>query len=382
VQILLVTGPGGAGSSTVAAATALRVAGSGARCALVTTQRPQVDGLAEAVQVDVVTPQPAVEQLWARHADQLAAALPVLAVPPASSVVAVPAAAEFALLAAVAGRAAAGGTDVLVLDAGPLPAATTLLALPAALRWWLTQAAPPRIRLLAGLRAAVVPGRPAGAAALLAGVAGLERLLEDVPLADPARTAAHLVLPAEPRATAQLEGTATAWAVLGQRVASVTVSRVLPATPGEWGARRAQVQEAALDRLRALAGEVRVVAEAAAPPGDVAALRALDAALPVTAGAPPERPLPERDGAEWLLALPLPFARRGEVELTRWADDLVLTAGGQRRSVPLDPLLRRCIVSSGSLRRPGTAEAVLDVRFSPDPAQWPAGLLATEVGRG
>jgi arsenite-transporting ATPase len=108
------------------------------------------------------------------------------------------------------------------------------------------------------------------------------------------------------------------------------------------------------------------------------ALLALAAAVPVTAPAPVPPPGPQRADGGWMLGVPLPFARRGEVELTRWADDLVVTAAGQRRSLPLDPLLRRCTVSGGTLTRPGTAEATLEVRFTPDPVQWPAGLLEAQ----
>jgi arsenite-transporting ATPase len=378
VQILLVTGPGGAGSSTVAAATALTSAAAGSRCVLLTTRPPAAGGLADAVEVDVVAAQPALERLWSRHADQVSAALPMVAVPPASSVVAVPAATEFAVLAALAGHAASGRVDGVVVDAGPLPAALSLLALPAALRWWLAQAAPPRLRMLATLRSAVVPGRPGGVAALLGGVSALEELVGAVPLADPARTAVHLVLRPEPEAAGELGTAATALGVLGQRAASVTVNRVLPELPGEWGAARGRLQHAALAAVGALVDDVRSVAEAAVPPADVPGLRALDAAVPATPGAPAVPATPQRTSAGWSLALPLPFARRGEVELTRWADDLVVTAAGQRRSLPLDPLLRRCIVAGGTLTRPGTAETGLEVRFTPDPAQWPAGLLAAQ----
>jgi arsenite-transporting ATPase len=385
VQILLVTGPGGAGTSTVAAATALQLAEDGARCVLVTTRRPAVAGLDAAVRVDVVDPQRALEDVWGRHADALAAALPVLTVPPASSVVAVPAVPEAALLAVLAGHATSDATDVVVLDAGPLGAATALLALPGALRWWLAQAAPQRLRVLAGLRAAVVPGRPGGTAAALAGVRALEELLDRVHLTDPDRTAVHLVLRPEPAAADDLRAAATGLAVLGQRVASVTVGRLLPGGPGEWWAGRAAGQRAAVTAVRALAGTggaavgpVREVAEAAVPPADVAGLRALEAALRTGPAPVVTRPEARRDDGGWVLAVPLPFARRGEVELTRWADDLVVTVAGQRRSLPLDPLLRRCTVAGGSLSRPGTAATTLDVRFTPDPALWPVGLLEAQ----
>ena len=74
MQTLLVTGPGGAGSSTVAAATALRLTAAGTRCVLMTSRPPRPAGLADALRLDVVTPQPALEQLWNRHAQALAAA--------------------------------------------------------------------------------------------------------------------------------------------------------------------------------------------------------------------------------------------------------------------------------------------------------------------
>ncbi|CCH88930.1 putative ion transporting ATPase [Modestobacter italicus] len=380
MQILLVTGPGGAGSSTVAAATALRLAADGARCVLLTPHPPRVD-LGDAVRVDVVGAQPALEQLWARHAADLAGVVPVLTVPPATSVVPVPGVAEFALLAALAGHARSGDVDVVVLDAGPAPAATALLALPGALRWWLAQAAPTRLRVLATLRAAATPGRPGVAAGLLAGAAGVEELLDAAPLTDPAATAVHLVVPPAADAAATVQETATVLGVLGQRIASVTVSRVLPAGTGEWWAQRAAVQEESVRRVRELTGPVREVAERALAPTSVPDLRQLDAAVPDVVVPPVTPPAPRRTGAGWALDVPLPFVRRGQVELTRWDDDLVVTAAGVRRSLPLDALLRRCTVAGGALTDPGTAAATLEVQFTPDPAQWPAGLLDAQESR-
>jgi arsenite-transporting ATPase len=123
------------------------------------------------------------------------------------------------------------------------------------------------------------------------------------------------------------------------------------------------------------------VAEAAVPPASPADLLALGAAVPETVHRPPAAPGPQRSGEGWTLDVPLPHARRGDVELTRWADDLVVTASGVRRSLPLDALLRRCTVVAGHLRAPGTGQATLEVRFAPDPAQWPAGLLAATTER-
>ncbi|MCZ2828354.1 ion transporter [Modestobacter sp. VKM Ac-2986] len=380
LQVLLVTGPGGAGTSTVAAATALSRARAGARVVLLGAQSPVVPGVADAVTVDVVAPLPALETLWARHAEQLTAAVPVLTVPPATSVVPVPGVTAFALLTALAGHVRAGDADVVVVDAGPLADATALLALPGALRWWLGQLAPTRLRVLTTLRAAATPGRPGAATGLLDAAAAVEDLLDAVPLADPARTAVHLVLRPEPAAAGQLEETAAALAVLGQRVASATVARVLPVGAGEWWAARAAVQSDAVAAVRALSVPVAEVAEAAVPPGSTADLLALDAAVPETASAAPAPPASRRTAEGWTLDVALPHARRGEVGLTRWGDDLVVTASGVRRSLPLDALLRRCTVVSGHLTAPGTGQATLEVRFAPDPAQWPPGLLSATTG--
>jgi arsenite-transporting ATPase len=95
----------------------------------------------------------------------------------------------------------------------------------------------------------------------------------------------------------------------------------------------------------------------------------------------PAEPLPrvtERADGRRRLVLPLPFAERAGLDLTRWGDDLVVTVAGARRSIRLDALLRRCLVTAGHLADAGTAGARLEVTFTPDPQQWPADLLAAE----
>ena len=84
----------------------------------------------------------------------------------------------------------------------------------------------------------------------------------------------------------------------------------------------------------------------------------------------------DRTDRAWDLAIPLPFADRADVELTRVTDDLVVTVAGTRRALRLDALLRRCTVTGGRLDTPGTAGARLVVSFEPDPRLWPADLLA------
>lgn len=376
---LLVTGPGGAGSSTVSAALAVRAARAG-RATVLLSRRPVPVGDVEGLRVATPDPQRAFEGLWGSAGPVLSGALPDLPVPPASSVVAPPGAADLALLAALAEARAGGGADLVVVDAGPLESALALLALPAGLRWWLDQVLPTRLRMLGAVRTAAVRTgavRPGPVDAALAAVPAVERLLSRVELADPAATQVRLV--AEPReaAVAAVRDALPVLALHGQRPALVH-ARVLPdGGSGPWWEARLAEQERCLAELAGLAPVAHVPERAGAPTGaDELAGLVTDDAVPAVA--PLEAPAPARVPGGWRLAVPLPFARRGALELTRWDDDLVVTVAGARRSLRLDPLLRRCVVTGGSLADAGTATARLEVDFAPDPQQWPADLLAAE----
>jgi arsenite-transporting ATPase len=380
-RTLLFTGPGGAGTTTTAAAAAVRAARTGARTLLLSRQEPRIAGLdaVPGLTVRTVDPQRALERLWRDRSGEVAAALPGLTLPPASSVVPLPGTGDLALLAELA-RADA---DAVVVDAGPLERVTALLGLPGTLRWWLDQALPPRLRALGAVRTAAVR---AGAArrgpvdAALAAVPVIEELVDDAALTDPGRTAVAAVTTAGRDPAAAVRRAATVLGLHGQRTAAVLVRQLPRASrSGAWWERRAAEQEAVLPLLAEVAPVVPVP-ELPVAPASVAELGGLlpDGGVPVPA--PPAPPAPERLDGGWRLALPLPFAVRGGVDLTRWGDDLVVTVAGARRSVRLDALLRRCSVTGGRLADPGAAAARLEVTFVPDPGQWPADLLAAEEG--
>ncbi|TQN43489.1 arsenite efflux ATP-binding protein ArsA [Blastococcus colisei] len=377
MRTLLLTGPGGAGISTMAAAAAVRAARSGRRTVLLSRQAPPVAGLDVEPGLTVVTvdPQAAVEGLWAGAADAAGAVLPQLTLPPATSVVPLPGAADLALFAELA-RAEA---ELVVVDAGPIQSALALVNLPTTLRWWLEQLMPPSVRALGAVRTAAVASgvvRRGPVDAALAAVPVVEALLARDRLADPTGTGVYLV--AEPRTSsaAGLRAVATVLALHGLAAGAV-LSRVLPLAGGdEWTTARAAEQEAALVALADVAPVRRVPELPVAPEGPDQLSTLLGDGLPESTGF--AVPAPERHEGAWRLSLPLPFAERGAVTLTRWVDDLVLTVGGIRRSVRLDALLRRCEVTGGRLAAPGTAAARLEVGFRPDPQLWPADLLSAE----
>ncbi|MBB3082140.1 ArsA family ATPase [Geodermatophilus sabuli] len=381
MRTLLLTGPGGAGASTLAAAAAVRAARSGRRTLLLTAAPPPGWSTVPGLTVDPVAPLGALESLWDASLTALSAAVPGVALPPPSSVVPLPGARDLALLARLARAVDDAEVDRVVVDAGPLPSGAALVGLPGVLRWWLHQALPTRLRMLgavrtAAVRAGAVQRGPVDAA--LDAVPALEQLLGRVDLTDPATTEVRLVAPPRPDAVPVLRAAVTALALHGQRPTAVH-TRVLPADgAGEWWRRRGAEQEAVLAALAELA-PVRRVEESPEAPEDVVALAALlpdgdDDAVP----AAPFLPVSERVDGGRRLVLALPFAEREGLELTRWQDDLVVTVAGARRSIRLDALLRRCLVTAGQLADAGTARARLEVTFTPDPQQWPADLLAAE----
>ncbi|MGK5113443.1 MULTISPECIES: ArsA family ATPase [unclassified Geodermatophilus] len=382
MRTLLLTGTGGAGTSTLATAAAVRAARRGDRVLLLTRAGRPLPGLADVPGLTVAHAEPlgALESLWEVAAGEVSAVVPGISLPPASSVVPVPGAVELAQLLRLGRAAAAGEADTVVVDAGPLESGTALVGLPAGLRWWLDQALPTRLRMLgavrtAAVRAGTVKRGPVDVA--LDAVPGIERLIRSVDLADPATTQVRLVAAPRPDVVPALRTAVTALALHGQRPAAVLV-RVLPsAGDGPWWTRRLAEQDAVLASLAELA-PVRCVEESPTSPGDARALADLLPLDDVPAPAAPYRPATQRVDGGRRLVLPLPFAERRGLDLTRRGDDLVVTVAGARRSVRLDALLRRCLVTSGHLADAGTARARLEVTFTPDPQQWPADLLAAE----
>ncbi len=376
MRTLLLTGPGGAGTSTLAAAAAVRSARSGRRTVLLSRQAAPVAGLVDVPGLDVVRvdAQATAERLWGGAAGAVGALVPQLTLPPDSSVVPIPGTAELAVFAELS-RAEA---DLVVLDAGPLEAMAALVALPSALRWWLDQLMPPGMRALGAVRTAAVT---AGAAkrgpvdAALAAVPVVEKLLAGNRLAE----ATTVCLVAEPRrgSVASLRAAVTTLALHGLTAGSV-LTRVLPLEDsGEWSTRRAAEQDAVMADLGGIAPLHRVE-EVAVAPADVDDLVGLLDGFDVPAATVPEVPAAERSERSWQLTVPLPFAERESLRLTRWLDDLVISVGDARRSIRLDALLRRCEVTGGRLVDPGTSDARLVVGFRPDPQLWPTDLLAAE----
>ncbi|WKD35036.1 ArsA family ATPase [Streptomyces xanthophaeus] len=382
MHTLLITGPGGAGRTTVAAATALAAARHGRRVLLLSGDigdpltalvgDPAAPGLRVA-RVD--SGEEFREELVALQ-QRGSALLGMVGARPlgAEEITELPGAEQFALLRALRRAAAAPGTDLVVVDMPPLHQTVATLALPAQLRRYLARLLPAERQAARALRPvlAQLAGVPMPAQWLYETAARWDEELAAVQaVVEAGTTELRLVAEPGPAAADALRLGRLGLALQQLPVSAVVANRTVPAESADpWLAGlAAQQQKYAAE----WAEELPVVAVAHLgrdPRGPQDLERLAD-----TDGLVPEAPAPRRawavedrlaeDGVlVWVV--PLPGAHKRDLDLVRRGDELLLTAGPHRRIVPLPAALRRCTVSGAAL-----ADGELRIRFTPDPGLWP-----------
>ncbi|WP_369379586.1 ArsA family ATPase [Streptomyces sp. cg36] len=391
MRTVLVTGPGGAGRTTVAAATALAAARRGERVLLIGTDRedalgPLLGG-GEPAGPDVVRIDSGAHfrtELLALQ-DRAGAALDLLGAGrlDGEELTELPGAEQLALLGAVR-ESAGGGHDLVVVDMPPVHQSIAALALPAQLRRCLRRLLPPERQAARSLRPvlAQLAGVPMPAQWLYETTARWDAELAAVQavVEDPGTT---VRLVAEPGAAgvAALRTARLGLALHGLTPDAVIANRVLPTGSADrFLAALSGHQQCALKELaedfegvplhevphlgRDPRGPEELDELIDGPTGEIGPWAAEDGGA---AGAAPWH-VEDRLAADGVLVwhLPLPGARKDELGLVRRGDELLLTVGPFRRIVTLPSALRRCTVSGAAL-----TDGVLRVRFAPDPDLWP-----------
>jgi arsenite/tail-anchored protein-transporting ATPase len=395
VRVVLFTGKGGVGKTTLAAATAVRLARSGRKTLVVSTDPAHSLGDALDTPLDAepvelehglfaghVDTRVLLDGAWADLQDHLRTLLSGIGVDDlvADELTVLPGVEDLLALAEVQRLAASGLWDVVVVDCGPTAETLRLLGLPEALSGYLDRLFPKHRRVLAGLAGADREGWERTVDALdglAAQLVGLRAML-----ADRASTSIRLVLTPERVVAAETARTVTALALHDLRVDGLVVNRLVPAPPpslrgptARWLRERWTEQQAVLAELTEPAQRVPY---AAAEPVGVEALSRLADALygdadPVAVGpeAAPGLRVERTAGtgvapdSEFELAIRLPGAATGPLDLTRVGDELVVTLGSTRRRISLPAVLRRCEVTAARLEGDD-----LVVTFVPDPAVW------------
>ncbi|MFJ5139204.1 ArsA-related P-loop ATPase [Streptomyces sp. NPDC088707] len=380
MRIILVTGSGGAGRTTVAAATALAEARAGRRVLLVSED---VEPLPAQDRLRVLRPRPAGDfrrEFLALQA-RSSAALDLLGTTPFedAELTELPGSRQFALLRALR-DAAEGDHELAVVDLPPLAEALALLALPEQLRRYLRRLLPPERQAARALRPmlAQLAGVPMPAQWLYETTGRWETELAAVQaVVDAPTTSVRLVLEPGPAAVRALRTARLGLALQRLALDSVVANRLLPADSEDpWLAGLTAQQHRHLAELRTASGTADVVGVIDAlphlgrdprGPEDLVLLAPArrPAAVPEPVAAWSVEDRREEDGVlVWHIGLP--GAVKEELSLVRRGDELLLTVGAFRRNVPLPAALRRCTVTGA-----GLVEGDLRVRFTPDPGLWP-----------
>ncbi|GAB3876426.1 ArsA family ATPase [Kibdelosporangium lantanae] len=378
MRLLLFTGKGGVGKTTLAAATAVRLAARGRETLVVSTDPAHsladafdtrltgepslVDTHLHAMHVDS---RALVDSVWAELREKLQLVLAGAGVDAldAEELTVVPGLDELLALTEVARLARTGTWDVVVVDCGPTAETLRLLALPDAIATYLQRAFSPRS----------VRGMVVGKQGWTEAIARLAEHLTDLRtlLADPKVTGVRLVLTPERLVVAESKRTLAALALRDIRVDGMIANRLVPRAgmrrgpAATWLRTRRGEQDTVLAELRASTPlELHVVEHRAAEPVGLVALGELADELygrtdPLAGGATPRSLLQIRpDGDAYVLRVAVPLTEQSDVDLARVVDDLAITVDGMRRLIPLPAVLRRYEVVDASVDGDG-----LRIRF-------------------
>ena len=399
MRILLFTGKGGVGKSTLAAATACASAAAGHRTLVLSTDAAH--SLADALDVEPSTePTEVSANLWLQHVDAqerferswrdiqgyLLSVLDVAGVDPvaAEELTVIPGAEEVLALLEVRAQARSGEWDVLVVDCAPTAETLRLLALPEALGWYMTRVLPVERRVVKALKPVLsrAAGVPMPGDSVFDAIERLHAELDDVRavLTGP-ETSVRLVLTPESVVLAEARRAYTFLTLFGYTVDAAVVNRVFPdggADPwrSTWVASQRRVLADAADSFAGL--DLRTSVYRDVEPVGHAEL--LDLARTVYDGSDPLAAREDRTGLRVrsvpggrVLSFPLPLAEQDDVRLARKGDELVVSVASYRSLLTLPSGLARHRVAGARVR-----EGELQVRFtepgpdlSPDPTSDP-----------
>lgn len=368
MRVVLVTGKGGVGKTTVSAATALRAADLGHRTLVMSTD--PAHSLADAFAVPLgddptevvpglfgqqIDAQRRLERYWGTVRDYLAelfdwgGAHSVAA----EELVVFPGMDELFALAEVQDHVTSGAFDAIIVDCAPTAETLRLLSLPDVLGWYMQKLFPMERRVAKVVRPVLsrVMSMPLPGDDVFEAGEGFYGRIEGVRrvLSDPEITSARLVVNLEKMVVAEARRTYTYLGLFGYAVDAAIVNRIIPdAVTDPYFKRWREVQAEHLETVEAAfsdiarlrlrlfdeemvgVGKLRIVGEELFGDRDPIERLAQNSPFRVF-----------EQEREVVLALRLPLVERGEVDVLRHHDEIIVSVGPYRRSLVLPDSLRR-----------------------------------------
>ncbi|MDA3021170.1 MAG: TRC40/GET3/ArsA family transport-energizing ATPase [Actinomycetota bacterium] len=382
VRLVLFSGKGGVGKSTLAAATAVQLADAGRRVRLVSTDPAHSCGDVLALPMspgaaNVVNKKLSVTILDA-HTQRIASwrALQAIAVElltesgvdpiHAAELTILPGIDELLSLLAVTDLLADPEIDVVVVDGGPTAETARLLALPEALEQLLAVILTPGFAVARAAR-----GPVAAKATVLTAVQELAADLGRVKNAlSGVGSVVRLVTTPEKVVLAETRRHLATLTLLGHHVDAVFVNRY-PISSDNWPRKWAQKQRKRVRALRAdlVNTPIITVPFKAAEPIGKSGLRKLPVSVrrqPADCAFTKRVPsgvLPTVSGYEWRIPLADPADQ--VIKVGRLGDNAIIVVGATRRVLALPPVLCRCVMKGAVVR----AQQVV-IAFEPDESIW------------
>lgn len=388
MRIILITGKGGVGKTTVSAATAIRAADLGHRTLVMSTD--PAHSLADAFDTplgdtpSMVVPnldaqqidsQRRLEESWGEVRDHLTDLFDWSGLRgiEAEELTVFPGMDELFSLASVRDHARSGEYDVIVVDCAPTAETLRLLSLPEVMSWYMEKMFPLSKRVVKVVRPVLskVSSMPVADDAVFDSVARFYERLDGIRdlLSDPETTTARLVMNPEKMVISEARRTYTYLGLFGYVVDSAIVNRVLPEEVDDpyfqkWhdiqDGHLAAVEEgfAGLDirhlRLfdQEMVGPERLRIVGTELYGDIDPTDRLSAAEPIR--------VEDIEGTKDVaLVLTIPLTDKEHIEVMRKEDELYVTVDNYRRSLALPDSLKR-----RTIRRARLAEGELRVEFT------------------
>jgi len=387
VRVLLFTGKGGVGKTTVAAGTAALGAARGLRTLVLSTDAAhsladafgapvgrEPTELGDHLFVQQVDAQERFERSWSAIQGYLLSVLDSVGVDPiaAEELTVLPGAEEVLALLEMRDQVRSGQWDVVVVDCAPTAETLRLLALPEALGWYMDRVLPVERRVVRALKPLLTKaaGVPMPHDSVFDAVERLHADLTDVrDLLTGPDASVRVVLTPERVVVAEARRSMTSLSLYGYRVDGVVANRIFPAAGSDpWRRGWVETQADVLAEVASSFGAVQVWRAPYRPSEPVGLTELMDFAAGLYGEEDPFRRLDgegpvdiRRDGTEVVVRLALPFTQRRQVDLARHGDEMVVTVAGHRRMLALPTVLARAEVSGAKMEA-----GHLVVRFETD----------------